>query len=197
MAGHMLMTSFHAKLSRFGAFFFFEDNAAVIKMILKVRSPTMRHVTYRVALDRYFDRINLDPKIQIKYVDIKHQLADMLTKGNVTRDEWKHLLRLVNLMSFSNFSCSHLSKLTDPRSCRRGWCRKEDQEKWNVWVRNRNQSWVWCRRLSLGPQLHWVRVHLTHQGHSNHKVRFEAHQYGETRSERFEWQHCPGWGNLM
>ena len=153
----------------------------------------MRHVTrtYRVALDGSFNRIKLDLRIQIKYVEFKHQLADMLTKGNGARDEWKHLLRLVNIMSFSNFSCSHLSKLTDPRSCRRGWCRKENQEKWNAWLRNRNQWWVWCRRLSLVPQLHWVRVHLTHQGHSNHKVRFGAHQYGETRSERFEWQHCP------
>ena len=42
----------------------FEDNEAVIKMIIKGRSPTMRHVsrTHRVALDRLFDRINLDPK---------------------------------------------------------------------------------------------------------------------------------------
>ena len=44
----------------------FEDNEAVIKMITKERSPTMRHVsrTHRVALDWLFDRINLDPKIQ-------------------------------------------------------------------------------------------------------------------------------------
>ena len=49
----------------------FEDNEAVIKMIIKGRSPTMRHVsrTHRVALDSLFDRINLDPKIQIKYID--------------------------------------------------------------------------------------------------------------------------------
>ena len=42
----------------------FEDNEAVIKMIVKGRSPTMRHVsrTHRVALDWLFDRINLDPK---------------------------------------------------------------------------------------------------------------------------------------
>ena len=42
----------------------FEDNEAVIKMIMKGRSPTMRHVsrTHRVALDWLFDRINLDPK---------------------------------------------------------------------------------------------------------------------------------------
>ena len=66
----------------------FEDNEAVIKMIIKGRSPTMRHVsrTHRVALDWLFDRINLDPKIQIKYIDTKNQLADMLTKGNFSHD---------------------------------------------------------------------------------------------------------------
>ena len=49
----------------------FEDNEAVIKMIIKDRSLTMRHNsrTLRVALEWLFDRINLDPKIQIKYVD--------------------------------------------------------------------------------------------------------------------------------
>ena len=42
----------------------FEDNEAVIKMIIKGRSTTMRHVscTHRVALDWLFDRIDLDPK---------------------------------------------------------------------------------------------------------------------------------------
>ena len=42
----------------------FEDNEAVIKMIIKGRSLTTRHVsrTHRVALDWLFDRINLDPK---------------------------------------------------------------------------------------------------------------------------------------
>ena len=57
----------------------FEDNEAVIKMIMKGRSPTMRHVsrTHRVALDWLFDRINLDSKIQIKYIDTKNQLADI------------------------------------------------------------------------------------------------------------------------
>ena len=49
----------------------FEDNEAVTKMNIKGRSPTMRHVsrTHRVALDWLFDRINLDSKIQIKYID--------------------------------------------------------------------------------------------------------------------------------
>ena len=42
--------------------YIFEDNETVIKMIIKGRSPTMRHVsrTHRVALDWLFDRINLD-----------------------------------------------------------------------------------------------------------------------------------------
>ena len=61
----------------------FEDNEAVIKMIIKGRSPTMRHVsrTHRVALDWLFDRINLDPKIQIKYIDTKKPTGRHLDKG--------------------------------------------------------------------------------------------------------------------
>ena len=68
----------------------FEDNEAVIKMIIKGRIPTMRHVsrTHRVALDWLFDRISLDSKIQLWYIDTKHQLTDILTKGNFTREEW-------------------------------------------------------------------------------------------------------------
>ena len=86
----------------------FEDNEAVIKMIIKGRSPTMRHVsrTHRVALDWLFDRINLDPKIQIMYIDTKNQLADILTEGNFTRDEWNHLLCLFNISHFSSTVCS-------------------------------------------------------------------------------------------
>ena len=86
----------------------FEDSEAVIKMIMKGRSPTMRHVsrTHRVALDWLFNRIILDPNIQIKYMDTKNQLADILTKGNFTRDEWNHLLNL--------FATSHFGSATAP-----------------------------------------------------------------------------------
>ena len=54
----------------------FEDNEAVIKMIIKGRS----------------DRINLDPRIQIRYIDTEHQMADIMTNGHFTRDEWNNLL---------------------------------------------------------------------------------------------------------
>ena len=68
--------------SREALLYVFEANEAVIKMI-KGRSPTMRHVsrTHRVALDWLFHRVNLDSKIQIKYIDTKNQLAKILTKG--------------------------------------------------------------------------------------------------------------------
>ena len=97
----------------------FEDNEAVIKMTIKGRSLTMRHVsrTHRVALDWLFDRINLDSKIQIKYIDTKNQLADILTKGNFTRDDWNHLLCLFNNSHFSSTDCSEvMSKRTQKES---------------------------------------------------------------------------------
>ena len=55
----------NAKLSRHNALLYiFEDNEAVIQMIIKGRSPTKRHVSriQRVALGCLFDRINRDPE---------------------------------------------------------------------------------------------------------------------------------------
>ena len=97
----------------------FEDNEAVIMMIIKGRSPTVRHVsrTQRVALDWLFDRIDLDPTIQIRYIDTKNQLADILTKGNFTRDERNHLLCLFNISHFSSAECAEvMSKRTQKDS---------------------------------------------------------------------------------
>ena len=100
----------------------FEDNETMIKMIIKGRSPAMRHVsrTHRVALNWLFDRINLDPKIQIKYIDTKNPLPDILTKGNFTRDEWNHLLNLLNISHFSSTACTAaMAKTSSPRIRRR------------------------------------------------------------------------------
>ena len=98
--------------------YIFEDTEAVIKMIIEGRSPTMRHVsrTHRVALDWLFNRINLEPKIPIKYVDTKNQLADILTKGSFSRHERNHLLSLFNVMNFSMYSCSHFSNFLSDNS---------------------------------------------------------------------------------
>ena len=108
----------------------FEDNEAVINMIIKERSPTVRHVSrnHRVPLDWLFDRINLNPKIQITHIDTKNQLADMLTKGNFTRDEWNLLLCLFNISHFSFTDCSEvMSKRTQKDSGEEGVTAKSKQ----------------------------------------------------------------------
>ena len=58
----------------------FGDNETVIKMIIKGRGPTMRHVsrTHKVVSDWFFDRTDLGFKIQIRYTDTKHQFANIL-----------------------------------------------------------------------------------------------------------------------
>ena len=55
-----------------------------------------------------FDRINLDSKIPIRYIDTKHQLADILTKANFIRDEWNTLLHLFNISHISSTCCVNI-----------------------------------------------------------------------------------------
>ena len=76
-----------------------EDNDAVIKMLVKRRSPNMRHVarTQRVDLDWLFERINNDPGISVRYVNTTDQLADILTKGSFTSATWCHLCDLCQI----------------------------------------------------------------------------------------------------
>ena len=151
----------------------FEDNEAVIKMIIKGRSLSMRHVsrTHRVALDCLFDRINLDPKIQIKYIDTKHQLADMLTKGNFTRDEWNHLLCFFNI---SHFSSTNFLEVMSKRTQEDGGeervtakskpmmnlvsrCSVKDP---NVLASTASESLVKTRYESQTPLSSWIEQHL-------------------------------------
>ena len=81
-----------------------EDNESVIKMIIKGRSPNLRHVgrTHRVDLDWLFERITKDPAIFVKWVGTKEQLADILTKGSFTAQAWSDLLQLSLMLPPSN-----------------------------------------------------------------------------------------------
>ena len=90
----------------------------MIKMKINGGSPTMSHVsrTHRVALDWLFDRIHLDSKIQIRHIDTKQQLADILVKGNFTRDEWNNLLHLFNISHFSSTCCAKKFQLDNVKS---------------------------------------------------------------------------------
>ena len=77
----------------------FEDNDAVIKQCIKGRSPAMRHVarTHRVDLDWLWERIRMDPGVNIKYVGTKEQIADIFTKGSFSADQWSRLCRLAQI----------------------------------------------------------------------------------------------------
>ena len=61
--------------------------------------------------------VGCSPKIQIKHIDTKNQIADILTKGNFTRDEWNHRLCSFNISHFSSAECSEvMSKGTQKES---------------------------------------------------------------------------------
>ena len=51
-------------------------------------------------------------KTQIRYTDTEHQLADILTKGNFTRDERNNLLPLFSISHLSSACCAQNSSLT-------------------------------------------------------------------------------------
>ena len=65
-------------------------------------------------------------KIQIRYIDTKHQLADILTKGNFTRDEWNNLLHLLNISHFSSTCCAKNSSLI---SCPKTMTKRMQEQK--------------------------------------------------------------------
>ena len=88
----------------------------------------MRHVsrTHRVALDWLFDRISLDSKIQIWVHRHQRQLADILTKGNFTRDEWNSLLHVSYISHFSSTCCVKNSSLM---SCPKTMAKRMQEQK--------------------------------------------------------------------
>ena len=72
-----------------------QDNSAVISMCIKGRAPTLRHVlrTHRINLDFIFELMYREShNIQIKYVNTKQQIADLLTKGSFSETCWLQLL---------------------------------------------------------------------------------------------------------
>ena len=78
---------------------FVQDNDAVIKMVIKARAPMLKHVsrTHRIDLDWLFERISQDPAIFGRYIHTKLQIADMLTKGNFSAEQWQLLCTLLRV----------------------------------------------------------------------------------------------------
>ena len=79
----------------------FEDNEAVIKIVIKRRSMALRHVlrTHRVSIDWCFEVFS-DPDIHIRYVNTKEQIADMMTKG-------------FSMGTFGSYDGAHLPNLSE------------------------------------------------------------------------------------
>ena len=141
--------------------YIFADNEAPISMIIKGRRPAQRHVsrTHRVALDWLFDRINLDTKIQIEYVDAKNQLSDISTKGNFTRDGWNHLF-VYSTSALSALKAAH-------KRCRKD-CKKVVVKK--GLPPNRDLREIWYPEAEQGSQQCHFRRHLQARGISDPTV---------------------------
>ena len=94
-------------------------------------------------------------KIQIKYIDTKNQLADILTKGNFTRDEWNHLLTLFNISHFSSTTLHRSDGKTTSTRIRRRTCHSQittydEFDRKNAFVR------VFFSLIKPGEDLVWI-----------------------------------------
>ena len=74
----------------------FEDNEAVIEIVLKKRSLALRHVarTHRVALDWTYEVFEADD-IHLRYCNTQEQVADMLTKSFTRAEQGQSLCAMV------------------------------------------------------------------------------------------------------
>ena len=124
--------------------------------------------THRIALDRLFDRINLDPKVQIIYIDTKHQLAEILTKGKFTCDEWNSLLHLFNIGRFSSLCCAqNVSLIGCPKKRWRKGC-KNKKKKTVLWQNQSPQWWTWLQLSRQVPHPWTFRLRRKARGYSGH-----------------------------
>ena len=146
-------------------------------MIIKARNPNLRHVsrTHRVALlDWLFDRINLDTEVRIRYVDSKNQLANTLTKGHFTHNEWRHLLCLFNISLFSSQNCAEFN--SQNRS--EGMAKRQQEGNYDEWVvSNSKPVRNFVSRSCAGPSttpFSTVSSRLGIFGSEDHEMRWES-----------------------
>ena len=82
----------------------FEHNGAVIKMVQKRRFMALKHVlrTHRIAIDWCFENFD-SPDERSKYVGVKVQIADLMTKGFSKGDLWDSLVNQAVLVPVVHF----------------------------------------------------------------------------------------------
>ena len=158
-----------------------EDNDAVIKMTRKEKKSdnetcfqNPQSCFWLVVRSNQFA-----PKNQKHMQDTKTQLADILTKGSFTRDEWNHLLCLFNISHFSSTKRLEVMLEKNARRCR--WrkshskmeiddefClamqRKDSQCECLYFIRKpeEDQRWksniFWARERMQQPRMGWTQL---------------------------------------
>ena len=117
------------------------------------------------------------PRIQIKYVDTKNQLADS-DKGNFTRDEWNHLLNLFNISNFSSASCTEtISRINARRNRRRNNCGKvktDDEPGFEDCSKLFNGAKLECIELPRDTQGTWSKLESYRSCAETCRQRFES-----------------------
>ena len=75
-----------------------EDNQAVMKIIQKARSMSLRHLprTHRIDIHWLFE-VCANPQVRMTYVNTKQQVADLMTKAINAPPTWEHLLDIVQI----------------------------------------------------------------------------------------------------
>ena len=112
---------------------------------LKGESPTLRHVsrTHRVALDWLFDRINLDPKIQIKIHYTPKTNSQTYWPREISQVMNGNIFCVcLNISHFSSTECSEvMSKRTQKRfRWRKGHSKIETDDEFGL-AMQRKDSW--------------------------------------------------------
>ena len=138
-------------------------------MIIKGRSPNLRHVsrTHQVELDWLFDRINLDLKIRIRYVDSKNQLADILTK------DISHVMNgtTFDVCSISDFSALKAALRSILKIALKVWpSDNKEVTTMNESSPHQSQLEIWYRGAVRGHQRRHFRRDLQTRGNSGQKI---------------------------
>ena len=70
--------------------------AAVIQVINKDTEPDFeaRHENSKLIFDPLFERISLEQSKRLRYVRVSEQLANLLTEGTCSTQQWAHFLSL-------------------------------------------------------------------------------------------------------
>ena len=89
------------------------------------------------------------PKSKSSTLTPKKQLADILTKGNFTRDEWNHLLCLFNISHFSSAECSEVMSKRTQRDSGEERVTAKSKRMMNLVSRcSERTPFLWARKLS-------------------------------------------------